>query len=68
MCPDPDLAPDPILDTIELFLRATDMGASAFGVEVMGDPGLVYELRRGREPRRATRARIRAFIATALAD
>ena len=68
MCPDPDLAPDPILDTIELFLRATDMSASAFGIECMGDPGLVYELRQGREPRRATRVRIRAFIAAALAD
>jgi hypothetical protein len=44
------------------------MSASAFGIECMGDPGLVYELRRGREPRRATRARIRAFIAAALAD
>jgi len=68
MCPDTDIGPDPILDTIELFLRASDMSASAFGIEVMGDPGLVYELRRGREPRRATRARIRAFINAALAE
>jgi hypothetical protein len=68
MCPDIDSDLDPILDTVELFLRASDMSASAFGIECMGDPGLVYELRRGREPRRATRARIRAFIAAALAD
>ena len=68
MCPDNDAGLDPILDTIELFLRASDMSASAFGIEVMGDPGLVYELRRGREPRRATRARIRAFINAALAE
>jgi hypothetical protein len=68
MCPDQDLATDPLLETVELFLRASDMSASAFGIECMGDPGLVYELRRGREPRRATRARIRAFIAAALAD
>jgi hypothetical protein len=68
MCPDQDLATDPLLETVELFLRASDMSASAFGIECMGDPGLVFELRRGREPRRMTRARIRAFIAAALAD
>jgi len=66
MCPDTDT--DPILDTIELFLRATDMSATAFGVEVAGDPTLVHELRQGRETRRATRARIRAFINAALAE
>jgi hypothetical protein len=44
------------------------MSASAFGMEALGDPALVYEMRQGREPRRATRARIREFINAALAD
>ena len=60
--------PDHLLTSIDLFLRASGMSPTAFGIEVMGDPGLVYELRRGREPRRATRARIRAFINAALAE
>jgi hypothetical protein len=68
MCPDLDSDTDPILASVELFLRATGMSASTFGLAVMGDPVLVLDLRNGREPRRATRARIRAFIAAALAD
>jgi hypothetical protein len=69
MCPEyPDSDTDPILASVELFLRATGMTASAFGMAAVGDPVLVLELRNGREPRRATRARIRAFINAALAD
>lgn len=59
---------DPILIAIEQFLRASGMSASAFGVAAGGDPGLVHDLRNGRELRRATRARIREFINAALAD
>lgn len=68
MCQEPAYSPDPILLPIELFLRASGMSASAFGMEAAGDPALVYEIRLGREPRRATRAKIRAFINAALAD
>lgn len=64
MCHDPD----PILDTVELFLRATGMSASAFGRAVASDPVLVLDLRNGREPRRETRRRIRDYINAALAD
>jgi hypothetical protein len=60
--------PDATLAVIEQFLKATGMSASAFGMEALGDPALVYEMRQGREPRRATRARIREFINAALAD
>jgi hypothetical protein len=56
MCPDLDSDTDPILASVELFLRATGMTSSAFGMAAVGDPV------------RATRARIRAFIAAALAD
>jgi hypothetical protein len=67
MCYD-EPSSDPLLAAIERFLAASGMSASAFGMEAIGDPVLVYEMRKGREPRRATRARIREFINAALAD
>ena len=47
---------------IEKFLRATDMPPSKFGRMAVGDPRLVFDLRRGREPRGVTIARIEAFL------
>lgn len=55
-------APDDLLDLIDRFLVEQGVAASDFGKRVMGDPCLVSDLRDGREPRRATEARIRAFI------
>ena len=60
--------PDPLLTSIDLFLRASGMSPTAFGVAVANDPALVHDLRAGREPRRATRCRIERFINAALAE
>ncbi len=40
------------------------MSETRFGRGAIGDPRLIGDLRRGREPRKATLARIEAFIAT----
>lgn len=53
---------DPILAEIEAFLASSGMAATQFGYQVMGDPGFVHELRRGRECRRRTRNKIVSFI------
>jgi len=54
--------PDPILAEVEAFLLSADMTPTAFGHRALNDPTLVHELRRGRECKRATRARILDFI------
>lgn len=54
-----------LLLTVERHLRSTAKAPSRFGREVAGDPRFVFDLRRGREPRAATRAKVLAFIATA---
>lgn len=59
----PDL--DPVLAEVEAFLDAQQMTATAFGVKCLGDPTFVHELRGGRECKRATVARVRAFIVSA---
>lgn len=48
---------------IEKFLRRTAMPATRFGKLAVGDPGLVRDLRNGREPRPKMVARIEAFLA-----
>jgi len=48
---------------IEKFLRRTDMPATKFGRLAIGDPGLVRDLRNGRELRPRTEARVEAFLA-----
>jgi hypothetical protein len=53
---------DPVLLAIELFLEASGMTATAFGVRALNDPTLVHEMRNGRECKRTTRARILEFI------
>ena len=53
-----------LLTSVERFLRAQNVPASRFGREAARDPRFVFDLRRGREPRPATRARVLAFIAT----
>jgi 2,4-dienoyl-CoA reductase-like NADH-dependent reductase (Old Yellow Enzyme family) len=58
-----DLAKDPVLSEVEAFLQSSGMTATAFGQKALNDPTLVHELRRGRDLRRSTRARILAFIA-----
>lgn len=48
---------------IEKFLRRTKMPATKFGRLAVGDPGLVRDLRNGREPRPKMVARLEAFLA-----
>lgn len=54
---------DPVLLAVEEFLKEVQMTPTAFGYRALNDPTLVHELRRGRECKRATRARIMEFIA-----
>ncbi|OQW77690.1 MAG: hypothetical protein BVN33_01280 [Proteobacteria bacterium ST_bin13] len=52
---------------VERFLRQSAMPPTKFGRLAVNDPRLVEDMRRGREPRERTAARIEAAIAT-LAD
>jgi len=51
-----------LLTTVERHLRRVAVAPSRFGREAAGDPRFVFDLRRGREPRPSTEARVRAFI------
>lgn len=52
-----------LLFEIDRFLRRTRMPATKFGRLAVRDPRLVGDLRRGRQPRPTTVARVQAFIA-----
>ncbi len=52
-----------LLIEIERCLRKRNIAPSRFGREVARDPRFVFDLRRGREPRPRTAARVLAFIA-----
>jgi hypothetical protein len=54
-----------LLREVENFLRASKVPPARFGREVMRDPRFVFDLRRGREPRPRTIARIRQFLENA---
>jgi 2,4-dienoyl-CoA reductase-like NADH-dependent reductase (Old Yellow Enzyme family) len=51
-----------LLTRIDAFLRRTKMSPTRFGREAVRDPNFVLNLRDGREPRRATRRRVLAYI------
>lgn len=51
-----------LLQEVERYLDCTKMTATAFGRAAANDPNLVFDLRRGREPRSATSDRVRQFI------
>ncbi len=53
-----------LLPVVERHLRAHSVPPSRFGRLVTGDPRFVFDLRRGREPRAATRDRVLAHIAS----
>lgn len=57
-----------LLPVVERHLRLHAIAPSRFGRLVAGDPRFVFDLRRGREPRAATRARVLAHINTAAAN
>ena len=54
-----------LLREVEKFLRFSDVPPTRFGREAMGDPRFVFDLRRGREPRPETVARVLAFLDSA---
>jgi len=51
-----------LLTIVERHLRRVEVTPSRFGRDVAGDPRFVFDLRRGREPRPATEAKVRAFM------
>ncbi len=55
----PDL---PLLTAVRRFCDATGMPVTLFGRRSIGDPRLVGDLIKGREPRSRIRQRIEAFI------
>ena len=52
-----------VLLKIDRYLRRTGMPMSKFGRLAVGDPRLVHDLRRGRQPRAPMVAKIESFIA-----
>lgn len=51
-----------VLREVEKFLVRSNIAATRFGREVMGDPRFVFDLRNGREPRPQTISRVRAYL------
>jgi len=52
-----------LLLRIDRLLRHTRTPATRFGRQAIGDPNLVRQLRRGRQMRPATAARVLAYLA-----
>ena len=51
-----------LLDEINAFRSRTGMERTRFGIEAVNDGHLLPRLQSGREPRRATVERVRAFM------
>ena len=51
-----------LLREIEKFLRSSGVPATRFGRDALNDPRFVFDLRRGREPRAETVARVVDFL------
>jgi hypothetical protein len=51
-----------LLTIVERHLKKHAVPASRFGRAAAGDPRFVFDLRRGREPRASTIARVHSFI------
>ena len=51
-----------LLRRIENYLKARGVPPTRFGREVVRDPRLVHDLRRGREPGAAMSARVSAYL------
>ena len=54
-----------LLREVEQFLRRSQTPPTRFGRDAMGDPRFVFDLRKGREPRPLTAARVRQFLEAA---
>ena len=57
--------PHPLLADIARFLLATGMSDRVFGLHALGDPNFVEDVRCGRDVRRVTERRVRAYMASA---
>jgi hypothetical protein len=51
-----------LLREIERFLRQSEIAPTRFGRNAVGDPRFVFDLRKGRDPRPQTEARVRAYL------
>lgn len=51
-----------LLREVEKFLNRSKTAPTRFGRDAVGDPRFVFDLRKGREPRATTVARVRAFL------
>jgi 2,4-dienoyl-CoA reductase-like NADH-dependent reductase (Old Yellow Enzyme family) len=51
-----------LLRQVEKYLRRSGTPATRFGREAVRDPRFVFDLRRGRDPRTETAARVLAYI------
>ena len=51
-----------LLRDIERYIRGRNTTPANFGRDVVRDPRFVFDLRKGREPRPKTEARVRAFL------
>lgn len=51
-----------LLRDIEAYIRRHHTTPARFGRDVVHDPRFVFDLRKGREPRPATEARVRAYL------
>ena len=54
-----------LLREVEKFLNRSETAPTRFGRDAVGDPRFVFDLRKGREPRPATVARVLAFLEVA---
>ncbi len=51
-----------LLREVEKYLRRSDIAPTRFGRDAVGDPRFVFHLRKGRDPRPATVAKVRAYL------
>ena len=51
-----------LIRDIERFLRRTGLAPTTFGRLAAADPRLVFDLRKGREPRKGLRLRVEHFM------
>lgn len=61
---DREMTLDQFKATVERFIVQADISPTVFGKSFANDPGFVFGLRNGREPREATRARILEAMST----
>lgn len=62
------MTPEALRAEIERYLLITGMKPTRFGMEAARDPRFVFDLRDGREPRRATMQRVVEFMSRPLGE